>query len=87
MDSHDQIIDLLRRIEANQRSALEVQERQVAFAKAQLERSERIAAESVALQKTAVERQRRVGFLALPLIVLLIVLLAWLLVRWRIVLF
>lgn len=84
MERHEEIVELLRRIEANQRRALEAQEQQLAFAKSQLERSERVASESVALQKVAVDRQRRVGYFALPMIVVLLALLAWLLVRWRV---
>lgn len=84
MERHDEIVELLRRIEANQRRALEAQEQQLAFAKSQLARSEQVASESVALQKVAVDRQRRVGYIALPMIVVLLVLLGWLLVRWRV---
>jgi len=40
--------------------------------------------ESVGLQKLAVARQAQVTRIALPLIVLLIVLLGYLLVKWRI---
>jgi len=84
MEHHDQILEALKRIEANQRQALETQEQHLALAKAQLERSERTVNESVALQKLAVARQATVTRIALPLIILLIVLLGYLLVRWRI---
>jgi hypothetical protein len=84
MERHDEILEALKRIEANQRKALEAQEQHLALAKAQLERSERTVNESVALQKLAVARQATVTRIALPLIVVLIVLLGYLLVRWRI---
>lgn len=84
MERHDEILEALKRIEANQRKALETQEQHLTLAKAQLERSERTVNESVALQKLAVARQATVTRIALPLIVVLIVLLGYLLVRWRI---
>ena len=84
MERHDEILEALKRIEANQRKALEAQEEHLALAKAQLERSEERVKESVALQKLAVARQATVTRIALPLILVLIVLLGYLLVRWRI---
>lgn len=84
MEHHDQIIEALKRIEANQLKALAAQEQHLALAKAQLERTEKTVNESVALQKLAVARQATVTRIALPLIIVLIVLLGYLLVRWRI---
>ena len=84
METHDEIIEALKRIEANQVKALQAQAEHIALAKAQLERSERTINESVALQKVSVARQTQVTRIALPLIVLLVVLLAYLLVKWRI---
>ena len=84
MEHHDQILEALKRIEANQLKALQAQEQHLALAKVQIERSEQRVNESVALQKLAVARQATVTRIALPLIILLIVLLAYLLVRWRI---
>lgn len=84
MEPHEQILDALRRIEANQTRALEAQQEHLALFKAQLERSQQVAAESVALQKVAVARQAQVSRIALPLILVLLGLLVYLLVRWRI---
>jgi hypothetical protein len=81
---HDAIVDLLRRIEANQRQGLDAQRDQLAFARAQMERTERMASESLAVQKAAVERAKRIGAIALPLVVVLLALLAWLLIRYRV---
>ena len=81
--THD-AIHLLRRIEANQREGLDAQREQIAFARAQMERTERMAAESLAVQKAAVERAKRIGAVAVPLIVVLLALLAYLLVRYRV---
>lgn len=41
MEHHDQILEALKRIEANQVKALQTQQEHVALAKAQLERSEK----------------------------------------------
>jgi hypothetical protein len=80
-----EVVDLLRRMEANQQRALEVQQEQLALVHKQMERSERAIAESVDLQKLAVARQGQIRNIALPLILVLMVLLGWLLVRWRVV--
>jgi hypothetical protein len=81
---HDAIVDLLRRIEANQRQGLDAQREQIAFARVQVERTERMASESLAVQKAAVERAKRAGAIALPLVVVLLALLAYLLIRYRV---
>jgi hypothetical protein len=81
---HDAIVDLLGRIEANQRQGLDAQREQLAFARAQMERTERMASESLAVQKAAVERAKRIGAIALPLVVVLLALLAYLLIRYRV---
>jgi hypothetical protein len=79
-----EVVELLRRIEANQRQALASQQEQVALAKAQYERSERTIQESVELQRIAVARQSQIRNLVLPVVALLVVLLVWLLFRWRV---
>ena len=84
MEQHDQIIELLKRIEQNQEKALQAQEKHLALAQAQLERSSRNIDESVELQRVAVARQAQVRNIALPLIVVLLALLGYLLVKWRV---
>ena len=78
-----EMIELLRRIEANQREALTAQQEHLALARAQFERSERTINESVELQRVAVARQSQIRNLTLPIVGLLVVLLVWLLFRWR----
>ena len=51
-----EIVELLRRIESNQRDALAAQREHLAVARAQFERSERTINESVELQRVAVAR-------------------------------
>ena len=84
MEKHDEILEALKRIEANQVKALQVQQEHVAVAKAEIERSEQRINESVALQKLSVGRQALATRVALPLIVLLLVLLGYLLIKWRV---
>jgi hypothetical protein len=79
-----EMVDLLRRIDSNQRQALAAQQEYLALARAQFERSERTINESVALQRTAVARQTQIRNVALPVVGLLVVLLVWLLFKWRI---
>jgi hypothetical protein len=82
-ESEREIVELLRRIEANQREALAAQQEHLALARAQFERSERTIGESVELQRVAVARQAQIRNVALPVVGLLVVLLLWLLFRWR----
>ena len=84
MERHDEIIELLKRIEQNQEKALQTQEKHLALAQAQLERSNQSIGESIELQRVAVARQAQVRNIALPLILVLLVLLGYLLVKWRV---
>lgn len=51
MNENDQILSLLTRIEGNQRKALETQEKHLALAQAQLDRSNQTIQESMELQR------------------------------------
>jgi hypothetical protein len=84
MAENDRIVDLLARIEENQRKALELQQQHLQIAQAQLERSNKTIQESIELQRVAVLRQARVTRIVMPLIALLLVLLGYLLVKWRV---
>jgi hypothetical protein len=84
LERHDEIIELLKRIEDNQQKALRMQEKHVALAQAQLDRSGKRIDESIELQRVAVARQAQVRNIALPLIVVLLLLLGYLLVKWRV---
>jgi hypothetical protein len=84
VEQHGTIIELLERIEQNQLKALRAQEKHLAVAQAQLERSNQSIQESLALQRVAVARQAQVRNIALPLIVVLMLLLGYLLVKWRV---
>lgn len=91
MDRWDEVTALLGRIERNQERALEAQERalraqekHLALAQAELERSKASIHESIALQRVAVARQAQVRNIAVPLIVALLLLIGYLMVKYRI---
>ena len=84
MERHEEIIELLKRIEQNQEKALQAHEKQLALAQAQLERSNKSINESIELQRVAVARQTQIRNVALPLILVLLILLVYLLVKWRV---
>ena len=84
MSDNDRVIELLARIEENQRKALEAQERHVQIAQAQLDRSNTTIQESLQLQRVSVSRQVQALKFILPLIALLLALLGYLLVKYRV---
>jgi hypothetical protein len=84
VEQRDEIIELLKRIEQNQGKALQAQEKHLALAQTQLERSNQNIDESIKLQRLAVARQAQVRNIALPLILVLLLLLGYLLVKWRV---
>jgi len=84
MNENEQMISLLTRIEENQRKALEAQEKHLAVAQAQLDRSNQTIQESIELQRTAVARQKQALWVVLPLVGVLLLLLVYLLIRYRV---
>lgn len=84
MSENEEIISLLTRIEENQRKALAVQQRQLEMAQAQLERTDKTIQESLQLQRAAVSRQSEIAKILFPLIGILLLLLVYLLFKWRI---
>lgn len=83
-NENSRVIELLERIETNQRRALEAQRQQLEIAQAQLERSSKAVQDSVELQRVAVSRQAQITRIVIPLIVVLLALLGYLLIKWRI---
>jgi len=84
MNEDQQIVSLLTRMEENQRKALEAQQKHLALAQAQLDRSNQTIQESIELQRTSVARQKHALLIILPLVGVLLLLLAYLLFRYRI---
>lgn len=81
--TNDQIVELLTDIRDGQREALARQHEQLELARSEAERMRRIADESVALQRTGIERMQRVTRIVLPIILLLIALVVWLIFKYR----
>jgi len=84
MSREDEIAQLLTDLRDGQRQALVQQREHLELARAEAERMRRISEESVALQRTAIERMKRVSRFVVPIIVVLIGLLVWLIVKYRI---
>jgi len=84
MSREDEMVQLLTDVRDTQREAAARQREHLDLARAEAERMRRIADESVALQRTAIERMKRVGQIVLPLIVVLMALVVWLIVKYRI---
>jgi len=84
MNEDPQIVALLTRIEENQHKALDAQEKHLALAQAQLDRSNQTIQESIELQRTAVARQKQALWVVIPLVGILLLLLVYLLFKYRI---
>jgi hypothetical protein len=82
MSDSPEIRDLLIEIRDNQRLSLQRQEEHLAIAREQIERSRNQIDQSLALQRQAIERVKRVSRIAIPGIVLCIALIVYLLVRY-----
>jgi len=84
MSREDEIVQLLTDIRDGQREALTRQRDHLELARAEAERMRRTAEESVALQRSAIERVKRISRFVVPIIIVLIALLVWLIVKYRI---
>jgi hypothetical protein len=84
MNREEEAVALLREIRDMQRQALDEQRAQRAVLEGHLADSRKQVAESIALQRSAVARARQATLIVAPLIVVLLGLLVYLLVRWRI---
>lgn len=84
MSREDEIVQLLTDIRDGQREALGRQREHVELARSEAERMRRTAEESVGLQRSAIDRFKRISWFVIPIIVVLIALLVWLIVKYRI---
>lgn len=82
MSDSPEIRDLLVEIRDNQRLSLQRQEEHLAIAREQIERSRNQIQESIALQRQAVERAKRISWIAVPGIALCVLLIVYLLVKY-----
>lgn len=84
MSREDEIVQLLTDIRDGQRDALSRQQEQLELARVEADRMRRIAEESVSLQRSAIDRVKRISRFVVPIIIVLIALLVWLIVKYRI---
>ena len=84
MANPPEIRDLLIEIRDNQRLSLQRQEEHLAIAREQIERSRNQVEQSIALQRQAIERVKRISRIAIPGITFCIALIAYLMVRYLI---
>mgnify|MGYP006356608995 FL=1 len=77
MDNDPQVTQLLREIRDQQRESLALQREHIALYKAQMERIERINAQAESLQGRAGKALKGLLWFAIPLLVLVLLLMAW----------
>ena len=77
MDNDPQVTQLLRELRDQQRESLALQREHIALYKAQMERIERINAQAESLQGRAGKALKGLLWFAIPLLVLVLLLMAW----------
>lgn len=77
------ILDEQKKIVALLEAGREMQQENLRFLRERHEHDARVRDESVALQRTAVERFRKLSYVVLPLVALCVALIVWLMVRYR----
>ena len=77
MDNDPQVVQLLRELRDQQRESLALQREHIALYKAQMERIERINAQAESLQGRAGKALKGLLWFAIPLLVLVLLLMAW----------
>ena len=82
MEHEQETSALLREIRDNQVKSMELQQSLVDIARQQFERAETQVAESIDMQREAMEKTRLIGRLIVPLIAIALVLIVYLLVRY-----
>ena len=82
MGHEDELIQLLVEIRDNQRLSLQKQEEHLEVARQQIQRARTQVAESIELQKVAIERAKSVARIAIPGVLLCIVLIVYLIVTY-----
>lgn len=77
------ILDEQKKIVALLEAGREAQQESLRFLRERYEHDARVRDESVALQRAAVERFRKLSYVVLPLVALCVALIVWLMVRYR----
>ena len=79
-----EILQTLKEVHRSQQDLLARQEKTLQFLRDESEKSTKIREEAIRLQKQAVERARRIGYFALPLILICAGMIAYLVIKYRI---
>ncbi len=79
-----EILETLKALRQAQLDMMAKQEEVLQFLRAEAEKSTKIREEAILLQKQAVERAKRIGYFALPLILICAGLIAYLIIKYRI---
>ena len=77
MDNDPQVVQLLRELRDQQRESLALQREHIALVKAQMERIERLNTQAESLQGRAGKALKGLLWFAIPLLVLVLLLMAW----------
>jgi len=81
-ETEQQVLEVLREIREGQREALKAMEEHRALVKEQIQISRNNVAESVGLQRLALQRQRTITIIAIPGILACVAAIAYLVLRY-----
>ena len=82
MSDFDDIKSVLDEIRDNQKRSIEMQTEHLSIAQAQLERAKTQVAESLTLQREAIQKQKMLLRVAMPVIVFCIILIVYLIFKY-----
>lgn len=85
MDNEKELLDLLRRIEANQVRSIEIQGEHIAYSRSQFAKAQTAAENARLLQSVAIKRAQRLGLFLVPIILFLTALVVYICVKWKII--
>lgn len=80
----EKILETLKKIRQAQLDMMAMQEETLQFLQDEAEKSKKIREEAILLQKQAVERAKRIGYLGFPLILICAGMIIYLMIRYRI---
>lgn len=79
-----EILETLKELCRNQQDMIAKQKETLQFFQDESEKSTKIREETILLQKQAVERAKRIGYLAFPLILICAALIVYLIIKYRV---
>lgn len=80
----NEILDILKSMQNEQQNFIAKQEATLDFLRSEAENARRVREEAIVLQKQAMARVRRIGYLAAPAILMCVVLIIYLASKYRI---